>query len=400
MTPRSLETPVQLGGNSKCPSLNLIRDPYASRFPTLRQSASVENSIQRHLTRGGGGGHHQHVGSRLASQALEESNDSLATTPGGNSESIYTILIRLPPAGKTILNSSSRTANSGCGNGSGGERSAVRDPLAPGMHPPVMKTPSIQMLSEHDCELDLERAGIPSTRSYPRSLPITRRFESAPGGCGSSSGGGGGHGTRSHGGSVMSRSTTSASFQQRRGGGCGPHKPPGRQTDSPAPKLPLDARLVPKQLLRSEQSSAAGISHSSLPPPSSGSLGNMTMVSATVAAAVRGKAGVKQKKSSSEKKQDRKAAKTLSAILLAFIVTWTPYSVLVVINGLLGKQSADKHIPDILWQFSYYLCYINSTVNPVLYALCNAAFRRTYVRILSCKWGSRARQPINRYYYG
>ena len=144
MTPRSLETPVQLGGNSKCPSLNLIRDPYASRFPTLRQSASVENSIQRHLARGGGGGHHQHVGSRLASQALEESNDSLATTPGGNSESIYTILIRLPPAGKTILNSSSRTANSGCGNGSGGERSAVRDPLAPGMHPPVMKTPSFR----------------------------------------------------------------------------------------------------------------------------------------------------------------------------------------------------------------------------------------------------------------
>lgn len=396
MTPRSLETPVQLGGNSKCPSLNLIRDPYASRFPTLRQSASVENSIQRHLARG-----QQHPGcGRAANHALEESNDSLATTPG-NSDSIYTILIRLPPAGKTILNSSSRTANSN-GGSAAGERGSGRDPLmqSAGMHPPVMKTPSIQMLSEHDCELDLERAGIPSTRSYPRSLPITRRFESAPG-CGSA--GGAPHGgTRSHGGSVMSRSTTSASFQQRRGGGSGgggPHRPPGRQTDSAASKLPLDARLVPKQLLRSEQSAAA-VSHSSLPPPSSASLGNMTMVSATVAAAVRGKAGVKQKKSSSEKKQDRKAAKTLSAILLAFIVTWTPYSVLVVINGLLGKQSADKHIPDILWQFSYYLCYINSTVNPVLYALCNAAFRRTYVRILSCKWGSRARQPINRYYYG
>jgi hypothetical protein len=33
-----------------------------------------------------------------------------------------------------------------------------------------------------------------------------------------------------------------------------------------------------------------------------------------------------------EKKQDQKAAKTLSAILLAFIFTWTPYNINVVVN--------------------------------------------------------------------
>ena len=87
--------------------------------------------------------------------------------------------------------------------------------------------------------------------------------------------------------------------------------------------------------------------------------------------------------------------------MLAFIVTWTPYSVLTVANAFLGKESADKYIPGVVWDFSYYLCYINSTVNPVLYALCNAAFRRTYVRILTCRWGGRSRQPYgNRYYYG
>lgn len=33
-----------------------------------------------------------------------------------------------------------------------------------------------------------------------------------------------------------------------------------------------------------------------------------------------------------EKKQDQKAAKMLSAILLAFIITWTPYNINVVVN--------------------------------------------------------------------
>eukprot|EP00094_Tigriopus_californicus_P001787 TCALIF_01728-PA protein Name:"Similar to mAChR-A Muscarinic acetylcholine receptor DM1 (Drosophila melanogaster)" AED:0.50 eAED:0.50 QI:0/0/0/0.5/0/0.25/4/0/392 len=88
----------------------------------------------------------------------------------------------------------------------------------------------------------------------------------------------------------------------------------------------------------------------------------------------------------SNKRQDKKAAKTLSAILLAFIVTWTPYSVFVIANALLGKAMADHFIPKILWQFAYALCYINSTVNPILYALCNPNFRQTYIRILSGRW--------------
>lgn len=96
----------------------------------------------------------------------------------------------------------------------------------------------------------------------------------------------------------------------------------------------------------------------------------------------------KKKKKLQEKKADRKAAKTLSAILLAFIITWTPYNILVLLKSL---TACSWYIPQELWDFFYYLCYINSTVNPVCYALCNAAFRRTYVRILKCKWHSRNR---------
>ncbi|XP_034945736.1 muscarinic acetylcholine receptor DM1 isoform X2 [Chelonus insularis] len=87
--------------------------------------------------------------------------------------------------------------------------------------------------------------------------------------------------------------------------------------------------------------------------------------------------------------QDKKAAKTLSAILAAFVITWTPYNILVLLKPL--TKACVVQIPQELWSFFYYLCYINSTVNPVCYALCNATFRRTYVRILKCKWHNRNR---------
>lgn len=101
----------------------------------------------------------------------------------------------------------------------------------------------------------------------------------------------------------------------------------------------------------------------------------------------------KKAKQQNDKKQDKKAAKTLSAILLAFIVTWTPYNVLVLVKTV---SSDDDAIPVHLWNFAYYFCYINSTVNPLCYALCNKNFRQTYIRILTCKWRNRRRTASRR----
>lgn len=87
----------------------------------------------------------------------------------------------------------------------------------------------------------------------------------------------------------------------------------------------------------------------------------------------------RRRKSKSENRA-RKALRTISFILGAFVACWTPYHIVALVEGFCRdeKGCVNHH----LFYFTYFLCYANSPINPFCYAMANQQFKKTFTRIL------------------
>ncbi|XP_067274832.1 trace amine-associated receptor 13c-like [Pseudorasbora parva] len=82
----------------------------------------------------------------------------------------------------------------------------------------------------------------------------------------------------------------------------------------------------------------------------------------------------------SSRRSERKAAKTLGIVLGAFIICWLPFF----INSMMDPY-INFSTPVALFEVFVWLCYINSTINPIIYGLFYPWFRKTLSLIITMR---------------
>lgn len=77
------------------------------------------------------------------------------------------------------------------------------------------------------------------------------------------------------------------------------------------------------------------------------------------------------------RRKARKAFRTITLILGSFALLWSPYYIVATVYGF-----CERCVPHALYIVSYYMCYVNSSLNPFCYALANRQYRAAFIRIL------------------
>lgn len=103
------------------------------------------------------------------------------------------------------------------------------------------------------------------------------------------------------------------------------------------------------------------------------------------------------KRKNKSENRARKALRTITFILGAFVVCWTPYHVIVLVDSFC-KTCTKNNFYWRMYEFSYWLCYMNSPLNPFCYALSNPQFKRSFIKIIKLEYMRECWQKVTRDY--
>ena len=81
--------------------------------------------------------------------------------------------------------------------------------------------------------------------------------------------------------------------------------------------------------------------------------------------------------------KEKKIFVTLSYILFTYLLCWLPFHIIFDLSFIAPDLvSAD------VYTFGFWLAYLNSTLNPIIYAYSNKEFRKAFKRVITCKYKS------------
>nr|CAL69637.1 predicted novel histamine H3-like G-protein coupled receptor [Branchiostoma floridae] len=88
----------------------------------------------------------------------------------------------------------------------------------------------------------------------------------------------------------------------------------------------------------------------------------------------------RKKKPQLDMAKEMRVAKTLAIIVLVFGICWAPYTILTLVRTV-----CQNCISDVVYEVSFWFLWLNSTVNPIVYAACHTQFRAAFIALLG-RW--------------
>lgn len=85
--------------------------------------------------------------------------------------------------------------------------------------------------------------------------------------------------------------------------------------------------------------------------------------------------------------RDRKAAKSLFILVLTFGMCWMPFEITALVSTICGGC-----VNPTWYEVTFWLLWINSTINPVLYPLLHSRYRRAFIKLIGR--GNNQVQPL------